>query len=236
MALGWMTRNKPKEDEEEGIEVKPPKEITEKLDKIDGLSTSVDEIKTKFAILDEMGTFLSEQKRLREEAKQRQLAEQSKVKTDKTAEEVEQLWLEDPKKAFEMQSQDLKIGMLNAQSMNIRREVFDDEGEFEYYTGDFKKEVDNLIENSLNPQNRVDPASIKNCYYLVLGRKQKDIKEGKLKSRFAAMTSNSGKSGDGSGKSGDGTIVLSDEMKSAAAKLGVKPEDYAKNAREMGYV
>lgn len=233
---GWFTAKKEKPEEEEEIEIKASKEVKEKLDKIDTLSTSVDEIKGKFAVLDEMGTFLSEQKRLREEAKARQLADANKTKNDKTGEEVEQLWLEDPKKAFEMQSQDLRVGMLNAQSMNIRREVFEDEGEFEYYTGDFKKEVDSLIENSLTPSNRIDPASIKNCYYLVLGRKQKEIKENKIKSRFSSMTTSSSKSGEGSGKAGDGTITLSDEMKQAAAKLGVKPEDYAKNAREMGYV
>lgn len=231
MPSKWWGKDNDEEREEKEIELKPSKEITEKLSKIDGLETSISEVKSKFSVLDRMDSFLQEQ----EQAKAAARAEKAREMAKKATEGLQDTWLEDPQKAFDEASAPLKASIINAHSMNIRREVFEDAQEFEYYTGEFKKEVDNLIDNSLPAASKADPASIKNCYYLVLGKKQKEIREGKLKSKFASMSTSSAKGSEGP-EGAKKEIQLTDEQKRAADKLGVPHDKYAANLGDLAYV
>ena len=219
------------EEEEREIEFKAPKEFTEKLSKIDGLETSLSEVKSKFSVLDRMDSFLQEQ----DAAKAAARAEKAKEMAKTASATLEDKWIENPQEAFNEASAPLKASIINAHSMNIRREIFDDAQEFEYYTGDFKKEVDNLIDTSLPATSKADPASIKNCYYLVLGRKQKEIREGKLKSKFASTSTSSAKGSEGP-EGAKKEIQLTDEQKRAADKLGVPHDKYAANLGDLAYV
>jgi hypothetical protein len=218
---------KPKDEE---IEVKAPKEVTEKLAKIDALETSMNEVKNKFSVLDQMGDFLKEQREAKEETRRKDAAAKAAAK----AEETDDTWLTDPKKAAQDMLQPLVIDQINTKSRMLAREIFDDGKEFEFYQGDFKQKVDSYIEK-LPPSARVEPASIKNCYFLVLGQSQSEIREGKLKSRFAATSTSSAK--DSGAREGENApVTLNDDQKRAADKLGIKHDDYAKNVKELNYV
>ena len=108
---------------------------------------------------------------------------------------------------------------------NVRREVFEDTEKFEYYSGDFKREVDALL--AAQPLSfRNNPASVENVYYNVLGRKQKEIAEGKIKSRFASATSGSSTSGK-TGEADKFMIEIDDQIRKAAKLTGMTPEEYA---------
>jgi hypothetical protein len=64
-------------------------------------------------------------------------------------------------------------------------------------------------------------------YYNVLGRKQKEITEGKLKSRFASSTGATSSSGKVAGTEDTFTIEVDDQIRKAAKLVGMKPEEYA---------
>jgi len=227
MAGKWWGRadaeEKPKEED---IEVKPPKEFTETKEKIDSLETSFNEFKAKASVLDDMKTYLEEQKTAKEAARAKEATERAK----KATEETEETWLTDPQKAAQDMLAPLVREQLKTASRLKRQELFSDGTQFEYYHGDFKKKVDQYIE-SLPVQSMNDEASLRNCYNVVLGESMKEIQEGKLKSRFASTSTASAKSGDGK-KEGDKTITLTDEQKRAAERLGIKTEDYSKYVGE----
>lgn len=230
--MAWFERAKKenKEDNQDDLEIKPSKEFEEKIGKVDAIEASVNELKTKTAVLDRMSSFLDEQEAAKRSAKAKEMAEKVAGKN----EELDEKWLTDPKAAFNESVQPLVAATINANSRATRREIFDD-GEFEYYTGNFKREVDELIDNSLALAAKNDPQSIKNCYYLVLGKHQAEIKEGKLKSRFAAVSTSSAGTGTNKTDQTD-TIVLTDEEKRAASRFGMTSEEYAKSKKELNYV
>lgn len=228
MPTNWWGRPKKDESEEhkDDIEVKAPKEIEEKLSKIDGIEASVKAFEAHTETLKGMATFLAEQKQIKDDARKKEADDRAKAAEEQNDDE----WISDPKKAAKDMLQPLVINQINTNSRLIRRDIFDDGKEFEYYDGDFRKEVDNHID-SLPPAQRADPSSIKNCYYVVLGRRQREITEGKLKSRFSAASTASASAPNGKGT--DSVITLTDEQKLAAKRLGVKEESYAKNFKEM---
>lgn len=233
----WFGKKTPEEiaaeevERQQSIEMKPPKEITDKLAKIDGLETKFTEFSSKLPVLDRMTSYLDEVDASKRAAKAKELAE----KATTTATETEEKWITDPQKAFQESINPLVVSQINLSSRQMRSEIFSDEKEFEYYTGDFKKEVDELIENSLALQARADPASIKNCYFLVLGRRQNEIREGKLKSKFAA--SSTAAAGTGTTKIDQtDNIVLTDQQKQAAKRFGMTEEQWQKNMKDLSYV
>lgn len=226
MPSWWGSKKEEEEPKPGDIEIKPPKEIEEKLAKIDGIEASVKAFEAHTETLKGMGEFLAEQKKLKDDARKKEADERAAKATETNDEE----WITDPKKAAQDMLQPLVINQINTNSRLLRKEIFEDGKEFEYYDGEFKKEVDNHID-SLPPAQRADANSIKNCYYVVAGKRQAEIREGKLKSRFsAASTSNAATS---TGKTGDSKVALTDEQKLAAKRLGVKEESYAKNFQEM---
>lgn len=226
-----------KQKEQDDLELKS---IVDSSKKVSDLETGLNEIKEKTKVLDRMTSFLDEQEAL----KRRRVAEEAAKKAKETREsedqELQNLALEDPVKAaeliFERKSQPLTEALINTQSLNLRKNIFEDGGDkFEYYTNanaDFKSKVDAVIDN-LPLANRTNPTAIKNCYAAVLFDHMQEVKEGKLKSRFAATSTTT--SGTTSTKDKD-TVTLSELQKKAAAALGIKEEDYAKTAKEMNYV
>jgi hypothetical protein len=228
MAPKWLWNGKDdiekKPDDE--IEIKPPKEIMEKFEKLDSLETSFNEFKEKSKVLDRFSSFLDEQ----EEAKKVARAKEAEARAKVATEESEETWLTDPKKAATDMLQPLVREQLKTASRLLRNELFSDGTQYEYYHGDFKKKVDQYIDTlPIGSMNNTD--SLRNCYNVVLGESMKEIQDGKLKSRFAATSTAAAKSGEG--KSGDSkTITLTDEQKKAAERLGIKTEDYSKYVGE----
>jgi len=233
MPKWWSAKKEESEEEDEhknDIEIKPPKEVTEKLAKIDNLELGLNELKDKSKVLDRMSSYLDEQDNARQAARAKEAAERAKKATENQDEE----WLTDPQKAFQTAVNPLVAAQINTSSQILRRDIFNDGKEFEFYQGDFKKKVDQYIDQ-LPLQAKNDPASIKNCYFLVLGQSQAEIRDGKLKSRFAAVTTSNAKDGTNKGESSD-KITLSDEQKRAAARLGVPENKYAARVKEFDYV
>lgn len=213
----------------ESAEFKAPKDVTDKLAKIDGIETSMAEFKEKTKVLDRMSTFLDEQATAKEAARKKEAEERAK----KAVEVDEDEYITDPKAAIDKAMLPLKMAQINSSSLVMRREIFDDGTEFEFYTGEFKKKVDAYIDQ-LSPAAKVDPASIKNCYHLVLGQSRSEINAGKIKSRFSAVSTTNAKTSEG--KDGDTTVTLSDEQKLAAKRFGIKEDEYAKSFKELNYV
>jgi hypothetical protein len=168
-----------KDDDESStdeIEIKP-KEVKEKLDKIEGLETKFTEFQTKStATLDRMASYLDEVAQAKEAARLADEARRTAPKTQptKTAEEIQEEWINDPQGAAKQMLDPLMKANALTASRVMRRDMFDDGKEYEFYHGEFKKKVDNYID-SLQPGQMTDPAAIKNCYYLVLGQVKKRL-------------------------------------------------------------
>ena len=212
-------------------------ELKGKLDKVDSLETSVKAFKEKTEpVLTQMSSFLKEQQELKAKREREEREKKNKEAKESQDQELEELALTDPVKAAELIA-DRKMGPLvaaqiNTNSILLRKQIFDDNpGDYEYYQGEFKNEVDKLIDN-LDLKHKTNPEAIKNCYAVALFNKQKEIKEGKLKSRFAAASKHS----ESENKQDKDQITLNDDQKRAARNLGIKEEDYAKMMKEMNYV
>lgn len=228
----------PKVKEQAELELK---NITDGHKKVETIETELKTMKeSQEKDSKRLNTFLDEQ----EAAKRRRIADEAARKAAEKKEsdekDMDDLWLTDPKEAarrtFEDQSKGLVEATINNQSQTLRRQIFDDNpNEYEYYTKEnpeFKAQVDALIDQQ--PLNiRSNPEAIKNAYAIIAHRKAQEIKEGKLKSRFAATSTSS--TGTTSSKDKD-TIVLTDLQKKAAKNLGISEEDYGKTAKEMNYV
>lgn len=200
-----------------------PADVKAKLDQIDTIKTKLD---ANDAVMTRMNSFLDQQ----DEAKRKAAAAEAAKKATEDSEKSEETWLTDPKKAFNDAINPLVKVQLQTSSRLLRKEIFDDNsGEFEFYHGDFKKRVDAYIDNlPITSQN--DTASIKNCYFLVLGQMQKEIQEGKIKSRFSDMSTATARSGKTDDK--DKLPQLTEEHKRAAKAFGMTEEQYAKAMKD----
>jgi hypothetical protein len=214
---------KPTQEDNDSIEIKA------QLSKIDILESSVTELKSKTAVLDRMNSYLDEQEAAKAASRAAEAAKAAKAAREVNAED----WITDPEKAATAALTPLVRQQFLTQSKVLRREVFDAEGKFEFYTGDFKRKVDAYID-ALPPDRQVDTASIENCYNLVVGQSWNDIKENKLKSRFAA-TSHAG-TGTGNSVDNQKDTPLSDDEKKAAKLFGMKDDEYSTRKKEINYV
>jgi hypothetical protein len=220
----WMDNEDDKDkDKKKKVELPPElEEVVKKVSETDSKITAMDE---RLKGLDSITAFIEEQKKEKEEAAKK--AKAPKVKTpDEESEEAATLaarLLEDPKGVISEITGAHTQGILQIRADNIRRQVFDDRSsEFEYYNGDIKKEVDALI-SSQNLTFQNDPKALENCYHTVVGRKMKEISEGKIKSRFASSTGNISTNKE---SKEDMTFETTPEMIKAAKLSGMELEDY----------
>lgn len=123
-----------------------------------------------------------------------------------------------------------QLAMITA-GKQVRAEVL---GDKEYYTGEFKSQVDALIESEQNLALRANPAFINNCYKIILADNFDKITKGELK-KNASMHSFSDGSGSGNRSSDPNakpTIEYRDsKTKYAASQLGLKDEDLVDAAK-----
>lgn len=233
--LGWQKKAK-ENGEGEQIEVSLPKETQEKLDKAIGVSEEVGKLTEKMGKVDSIASFIEEMKQEREEAKRKEASSRQREAQEESDSELSELILTDPKKAIERAVTPQSQAIIRLHASNVKREVFENMESFPYYTGDVKTEVDKLLAGQ-SLQAQADPSVVENCYFTVLGRKQKELAEGKLKSRFASSVGNNGTNGGniGDGK-GEGKVKLdiTDDIRKAAKFAGVTPEKYAEMLVEDG--
>ena len=150
--------------------------------------------------------------------------------------------LTNPKEAIRRATEGQSVAIMTLRADGIRRETFEDQEKFKYYTGDFKSKVDALIAGQ-NLTARNDSSVVENCYKTVLADHMDQILEGKLKSRFASGTSSSGTSSGSAGDSGSGgrekakiDASLEKDIRRAAAQTGYSYEDYVKELEADGVI
>jgi len=217
----WLMEEK-KEEVKKDESALPP-ELESRFKVVDEVKGQVSEIEKKLASLDSITAFINEQKEEKNRLKAEADAKKNKP-ADKSAEDIAAELLTDPKKVIREETGDLANAVLQVRADQVRRQVFEDRAsEFEYYTGDIKKEVDALIAGqTLKFQN--DPKALENAYHTVVGRKMKEINEGKIKSRFASPAGTS--LNKGQDKKEDLEFDLTPDMLKAAKLSGMSPEDY----------
>ena len=218
MAVWWKSN---KEGEEDKIEL--PKEIQEQLNQTAALKTEVSEMKTKLSQLDSISDWIKEQREaaVKPKPKPQPTAEDEEAE----AEELAALLLTNPKAAYARLAANTNAGMMLTRADNVKREVFGDQPEkFPYYSGEIKSEIDKILaEQSLEFRN--NPTALENTYYTVVGKRQKEISEGKIKDRFASSTSGR-RSSSVEEEVKRAKLEPNDDVIKIAKTLGIKLEDY----------
>lgn len=232
MRIPWLTPESEKEEKDQEIELKP-KDVKEKLDKIDAMESKVAQIDDIKKGVDSMNAFIAQAKADRVAAQQR-AEEAEAAKRQKTEDENAPTFEDDPDGALSRRLDPiLKQNYLLTAKQNIRDMV--EGNQLEFYTGDIKAEVDKLVEAQAMRGVPVSTEYIENAYYIAKGKREKDIAEDKIKSRFSAVSGPSSGTGGLESDPDKNKKTLSEEEKRYAAALGIKDEDYNKY-REAEYV
>lgn len=218
--------------EGKGEKVELPKELEDRFSSIKTDVTT--EVKTlldsKLKDLEDIVAFAKEAKEEKDKRNKKPEPNPDPNK-GKTREEINAEFVarfaEDPLAALAETQSTTNNAILLTRADNVKREVFVDRAEeFPYYTGTIKKEIDEILEKQpLAFRNNAE--SVANVYYTVIGKKQKEIQEGTIKTRFASATpttSSSKKEEDDKVKSGYKESDL--EIQRAAKLLGMQPKDY----------
>lgn len=241
MKLPWQRQKA--EDGSENLTVELPKEMAEK---IDSAIASGNESKTRFdelkASLDGLNARFVREDEERQRAAQAQQQQRQAQDQTQSEEEITNLMLTDPvaatKRLIKQTTDNQGVALMSMRADALRRDVFEDTDRFPYYTGEIKSEIDKLLEGQ-TLQHRNDRGVVENAYYATLGRHQREMADGKLKSRFAASEGNRGTaSGNIKGTEEPAIKPLDEDGRKAAKILGFKEEDYAKMLHEegVGYV
>lgn len=217
------------ESEEGGNTVTLPKELEDRFKKVDDLDVKMTNMDTKLKSLDSITAFIEEQKEDKKKAKEaaEEAERKRKQKTpEQLQEEDESLAAElltDPKAAFNKLSGPIRDVVMLTRADNIKREVFVDRAEeFPYYAGDIKKEIDATLEKQ-DLSFRNNAGSVENVYYTVVGKRQKEIQDGKIKSRFAS--SSGSLKGSADGKQDEIKIELNDDIRKMMRLTGLSEKD-----------
>jgi hypothetical protein len=226
MAVKWAPSwfHNDDKDEEKKDEVKGlPPELEERFKKVDESTSAINE---RLKGLDSITAFFEDVKKEKEDAKK---AAETKNRKDSepTDEDLAAELLSNPRKAIAEMTSNQSQAILQVMAREVRRQVFEDNAsDYEYYTGDVKKEVDALISSQdLKFQNNA--ASLANAYHTVVGKRFKEIQEGKIKNRFAPSSS-SGTVGTKPSKGEDMEIDITPDMIKAARNSGIEIEDFRK--------
>ena len=233
--LPWL--KKKDDDGGEHLEVRLPDEIKKQLDDSAAASKAADEkiaslIKSQETIM----AFINGEKEEKEQRKAELLRQRQTEHQTEVDEEIQDLIVSDPKKAIEKATEKHSVAIMTLRADNLKREIFEDAEKFPYYTGDIKAKIDQLLDGqSLAAKN--DRGVIENTYYSIVGRHEAEIRENKLKTRFASPESNRGNAGGNQTNPGDSrTPEITDEIKRIAKMFDMKPEEYAKQLQEEGII
>jgi hypothetical protein len=212
-------------------EITLPREIQEQLDGVNDLKTQVSGLETKLGALDSITSWIEEQKVAAEAAKKPVFRGKTQEELAAEDEELGNMLVTDPRAAINKVTEGTNKALLVLAAKELKRETFSESPqEFEYYAGDIKTEVDRILsEQSLEFQ--CNPEAVKNTYYTVVGRKQKEINEGKIKSRFSSSSNPRTSEIDG----GDGRPKITQatpDIEKAAKLTGQTVEDYLKMLNE----
>lgn len=169
----------------------------------------------------------------REDQKKKEEAAKKKTE-DENKVTFEEQFLIDPEGAINSKLTGVTQATMILAAREAKRETL---GEKEYYHGEFKTRVDELI-NSMPLKDQCNTTAIENCYKIAFAEKHQEITDGKIKSRFSDMNmGNNGTGGhSGSSKGSENTDTLTAEEKSAAKALGFTEKEYADSKKDMVFV
>ena len=224
--MEWW-KKKTNEKGEDTVEL--PKEIQEQLNLTSTLKTQVEEQGKKLAQLDEISTFVREERARRAEEVERakhKPATKTAEEEGAESEELAALLLTDPKAAYAKLAGSTNAAVMLVRADNVKREVFEDNAEkYPYYVGEVKAEINKILsKQTLTFRN--DPEALENTYYTVVGKMQKDISEGKIKDRFASAAGSSRRSKEESEGDERKITVATPEIERAAKLTGISVADY----------
>lgn len=214
--------------------VKQLKEGSEAKAEVSKMNTKLEELTTMFST-----DLAARQKREKDEADR--IAALNRNKKDEELDtELEELLLTNPREAIRRATEGQTNAIKSVHADNVRREVFEDGDKFPYYTGDIKREVDALLA-SQPVDFRLHPANVESTYHTIIGKHNKELMEGKIKSRFAGSEGNRGTSNGSAGSSGTGGSdgkkpEITDDIRRAAKQVGIKVEDYAEMLEKEGII
>lgn len=193
------------------------------------MANTVDaKLNDRFKSFEPVTSYVEEQK-AQAEARRKAAEEEAKKGQELTDEELAERMQTNPREAFAYLNTQRDKTLLQLRADNIRKDTFSDAEKFPYYSGELKIEIDKLLASQpLENQNKVDV--VENAYHVIVGRRMKEIQEGKLKSRFASSSASQGSSTtNGETKTRDvANIQVTDEMRKAARLSGIPIDDFVK--------
>lgn len=239
MAYFWQ--KKKSEDGTDQLEI--PKELEDQIKAgAEGAERSKKLETMLQGLVDTQQKDADERKKAQERQQQQQQQQQRQEQDGTIEEQIEALMLEGKtKQAIELANRGTNEAVLAINANNIRRELFDGDPEkFKYYTGDIKREIDQMFANQPLAF-RQNPANIENIYHTVVGKHHDEIVEGKLKTRFAGSqdrSTNNGNASDSSSskdkKDRNFDAEGETEIRKAARHSGIKYEDYVEMLEKEG--
>ena len=112
----------------------------------------------------------------------------------------------------------------------LRRSIFEDAENYEYYTGDVKRKVDEMLDREpLSSQNNSDV--VRNAYKVVVFEHMKDIQDKKLRSRLSSTSASPILSNQNT-PDPNALPTLNQEEKDFAKNMGISEADWAKSKKE----
>jgi hypothetical protein len=225
--MAWEFLKNATEKEEVEVEIKPS-DLKKRFEDDDNRYKTITE---KLGSLDNISEYIAEQRKEKSEREQRLAAEAARNKQKEQSENPAD-WIADPEDAANRVIGPIYNETLRLRARDVRRDVFENSESYEFYTGDFKKEVDKLLDQQ-PLANQANRDVIDNCYFVVLGKKSEQLKENKLKSRFAATSNGPSGTGAPGASSTDAPYKLTDAQKRAAKIFGISEENYAKQAESL---
>lgn len=242
MAYFWQKQKKEDGTEELAI----PKELEDQIKAGAEGAAKITKVEEMLAGLVSIQQTEANERKAAREAAERAAAAKARTESEGSLEEqIEALMLEGKTKdaitlATKGQTDGVKLALAN----DVRREVFEDEEKFPYYSGDIKRKVDALIA-SQGLDFRLNAQNVENCYHTILGQHTKELVEGKIKTRFAS--SDGGSRGTSSGAAGDSgagkdkktrtfDADMEKDLRKAAQQTGIKYEDYVEMLDKEGVI
>lgn len=226
----WLQMGTTKKPDDGVVEI-TPQQLSETLTttkteletRLTNLGKSIEEHPTLLA----MKKFLDDQQASREEAARR-AAETQQQTTQQQFSEIDPTM----RQYVDASLKPIADAAIWQQGNEIRRSIFDNAEAYPYYSGVLKDKIDTMLDAQPASQ-RANPDVIRNVYKIVSYDHQKEIDEGKHKSRMSSSSS----SGTGTGAPGGNTKgelpVLTAQMKSVAKAMGMTEQDYATSMKEL---
>ena len=237
MKLPWQRKDSPDGESAQRIEVELPDSYKKKLEGAvskEDFDTFTDQIRNSMKSITDRYSREDEAREAARRAEAQRQAEGAKP----TDEQINEMMVTNPAEAVRQlmkgPSEAQSSAILTIRADQLKREVYEDQEKYPYYTGDIKAEIDKLLD-AQTLQARNDRSVIEHAYLSTVGRHSRELLDGKLKSRYASPEGSRGTNGGslGGGAASGPRTIEADERK-AADLLGFDHAEYVKMLDEAG--